>query len=203
MKKLIDLKTMKFKNLPNILTILRIVLVIPFIAFLIVFYYLGNLWAYWLTFGIFVVAIFTDFLDGYLARKFKTVSNFGKIFDPIGDKILINTTLIFFAAFTTIPVYIVVLFILRDITVDGVRIFYASQKIEVAASKWGKLKTLTQTFAIMIIFIFSYIIFEYSNDQNFNTHYWVLQIPVFIALFFSFFSAYFYLKSLWKLLKTN
>lgn len=98
---------------------------------------------------------FFGFLDGYIARKYQVVSAFGKIFDPIADKLLVNGVLICFAVDQTTFVYLVVLNILRDIFVDGLRMYASVQKQIIPANWLGKIKTII-LFAGIISLLFCY-----------------------------------------------
>ncbi len=159
----------KYKNLPNYLTILRILLTPIIIVFIFLqpkkclIYELNfsfgqknvcaKIYLFFLLAAIFfVIAILTDFLDGYLARKNNLISNFGKIWDPIADKILINSILIIFAIKTYIPFYLALISIARDIIVDGYKAYAASCNIIVGANIWGKIKTFLQMLGLIIIF---------------------------------------------------
>ncbi|QJB71308.1 CDP-diacylglycerol--glycerol-3-phosphate 3-phosphatidyltransferase [Mycoplasma sp. 1654_15] len=203
----------KFFTLPNVLTISRLILVIPFIILLSLFSSFNNndifggykntyIWMFFLAFAIFIIASITDFLDGYIARARKQISVFGKIFDPIADKILTTSAFIFLAVLEIIPVWIVILFILRDIIVDGCRNLAASKKIEISASIWGKLKTVAQMLTICILFIFGPILFNNSSYLILEAKiiYWLLNIPSLIALILSIFSGYLYVSNIWKYL---
>lgn len=160
-------------NLPNKLTICRIILVLPLIMILTAFailvpdyqhvntttssqYYLYGAG------GIFVVAMITDAVDGYLARKHHQITTFGKLFDPLADKIIVTTTLIFLAAFQYTYIPVVVIFVGRDLIVDGSRNVAASHNIKVEASFWGKLKTICQTGAIIVLLFFIPLIDQQS-----------------------------------------
>ncbi|MDY0214855.1 MAG: CDP-diacylglycerol--glycerol-3-phosphate 3-phosphatidyltransferase [Bacilli bacterium] len=152
-------------NLPNKLTTIRMALVVILIAFLLVpSSWFGTLvptlfgevyLRYFIAAIIFLVASFTDFLDGYLARKLNLITNYGKFMDPIADKLLVNSVLIIlvkpldsFPGQIAIPLVFVVLMIGRDIVVDGFRLVAASQNKVLAANIFGKLKTVLQMIAI-------------------------------------------------------
>ena len=104
-------------------------------------------------FAMFLAAIVTDWLDGWLARRTGTVSPFGKVADPIADKILVIGTLI--ALIRTkeleIPLWAVFLIVIRELIIGGVRVIAATQGKILAADKWGKLKTAVQLAAILLI----------------------------------------------------
>lgn len=102
---------------------------------------------------IFVVASFTDYLDGSIARKRNLITSFGKFVDPIADKLLVNTCFILLAIDGSVPLLAVIIMIWRDSIVDGIRMM-ASQKGKVmAAGIWGKLKTVLQMVAIVFCFL--------------------------------------------------
>lgn len=162
-------------NLPNRLTLLRI-LFVPVIVFFAVFPFaqygivFGHLSVGFVSLpvinlillGLFALASFTDFLDGYLARKNHQVSTFGKFMDPIADKLLVNTLFILFAYQGLIPVVAVLVMIWRDVFVDGLRMLAAEKGRVVSAGYLGKLKTVVQMVTIMLILV-SNLPFELYN----------------------------------------
>ena len=109
---------------------------------------------------LFVIASFTDFLDGYIARKYHWVSDFGKIWDPLADKLLVDGVLICFAYLSLIPIWVCVLLILRDFIVDAFRMHALSKQIIVPASMWGKLKTVFELVGLILIFFFMHFSFS-------------------------------------------
>lgn len=153
-------------NLPNRLTVMRIIL-IPVIILISIFPYsqagieipvfqfgfvslsLINI----LVLILFCVASFTDFLDGYLARKHNLVTTFGKFADPIADKLLVTTMFILFAAQGIIPVVPVLIMVARDTIVDGIRMIASTNGIVMAAGYLGKLKTVVQMLAVITILL--------------------------------------------------
>ncbi|UWD34421.1 CDP-diacylglycerol--glycerol-3-phosphate 3-phosphatidyltransferase [Mesomycoplasma molare] len=198
---------MKNKNLPNYLTIIRIILLVPFLILLTIFFNLSNgdfsvknknYFLLLIATFIFLVAMITDFLDGYLARKYNNVTNFGKLFDPIADKVITSTAIIFLTLFNFTSVWVVVIFIVRDVVVDGCRNLAAKNNLKIHASIWGKLKTLTQSFAIPILFFLGPIFY---NSQNWNWIFWLLNTPLLISLFLSIYSGFLYFWDIKKLIK--
>jgi CDP-diacylglycerol--glycerol-3-phosphate 3-phosphatidyltransferase len=158
-------------NLPNKITTFRMVCVV-IIIFLLLFPWkmcgiempvLFNdvTLEYFLSFIIFVVASISDFLDGYIARKYNLVTTYGKFMDPIADKLLVNSTIIILASQIPSLVIVAVVMIARDIVVDALRLIAVSRNKVVAANIWGKLKTVTQMVAICFVllndFPFSFI----------------------------------------------
>lgn len=144
-------------NLPNKLTIFRIILVpimviIPFLG--IKEEFLGIPITYWLMDFIFVIASITDKLDGYLARKNNQVTTFGKFLDPLADKILVLAAMIILVEMTKLPAWIPIIVLAREFLVSGYRLIAVEKGGKViAASNWGKLKTVTQMIAIILAFV--------------------------------------------------
>ncbi len=144
-------------NLPNKLTIFRIILVpimviIPFIGIQGEFCRIPIA----LLFAdiIFIIASITDKLDGYLARKNNQITTFGKFLDPLADKILVLTAMIMLVQMAKLPAWIPIIVLAREFLVSGYRLIAVEKGgIVVAASIWGKLKTVTQMIAIILAFI--------------------------------------------------
>lgn len=144
-------------NLANKLTIFRIILV--FIILIIPFFNIqGDILGIPITFFIidviFIIASITDKLDGYIARSRNQITTFGKFLDPIADKILVIISMMLLIEFGKIPSWIPAIIIMREFIVSGYRLIAVEKKGKViAASVWGKLKTVTQMIAIMLAFI--------------------------------------------------
>jgi len=145
---------------------------------------------------IFVIASLTDFLDGFIARKYQQITTFGKFIDPIADKFLVNSVLIMFAVYQIIPIWMVVILILRDIMVDFLRMILATGGVTLSAGIYGKLKTVFQMVGLTLLFFISYINFQsgttYGNEYGWMNQ--VVMIPMYLATFFSLFSAGVYFK---------
>ena len=140
---------MKIK-IPNYLTIGRIIIVPIFV----IAYYLPGFYGDLLPFFLFLIASFTDFLDGLLARMFKEESKLGELLDPIADKIIVATALILLVMDNTIKNYEVIaaiIIIIREILISGLREFLAKGKIKLPVSSLAKLKTVLQMTAISIL----------------------------------------------------
>lgn len=135
-------------NIANKLTVLRLFMIPVFVIALIHF---GT--GSYIPVSLFIVASLTDTLDGYLARKYQLVTTFGKFLDPLADKMLATTALIMLVEKNKISAVIVVIIVLREFIVSGLRILAASEGITIAASKWGKFKTITQFIAIILLLI--------------------------------------------------
>jgi len=137
---------MKLK-IPNILTIGRIILV----PFFIGTFYLPGAMGDWMPFFIFVLASFTDFLDGLLARLYKEESKLGELLDPIADKIIVASALVLLVMKGTITSYEVVaaiIILIREILISGLREFLAKVQVKMPVSSLAKFKTFIQMFAI-------------------------------------------------------
>lgn len=128
-------------NLPNVLTSLRIIF-IPVFAWLV----LGEHW--WWAFGLFVALMITDKLDGDIARARGLVTNFGKIADPIADKALIITAMVTLNIASTLPVWITVVIVIRELGITAWRMVMLRRGLVVPASKGGKIKTALQSVGI-------------------------------------------------------
>jgi len=153
-------------NLPNRLSLARIVIVPIILLFLLFPYEQFNIIVPAFTFGfvdvsvvnvivfcLFVFASFTDWLDGFLARRLKLITSFGKFIDPIADKLLTTTLLLVYMWQGIIPVLPVVLMVWRDIIIDGVRMISAEKGRVMGAGLLGKIKTGSQMAAIILITI--------------------------------------------------
>lgn len=144
-------------NLPNKLTLFRIILV-PIMVIVSFFdipgSFLGISTTMWIMELIFIIASITDKLDGYLARKNNQVTNFGKFLDPIADKILVVAAMILFVEMGRLPAWISIIVIFREFAVSGYRLIAVQNSGKViAANVWGKLKTVTQMIAIILMFL--------------------------------------------------
>ncbi len=147
---------------------------------------------------IFALAMITDWLDGYLARKYNQITSFGKLFDPIADKIITTTAIVFLMLCNYSFVWLILIFILRDILVDGSRNLAAIKQLKIEASIYGKLKTVVQSLAIIILFFVTPII---SNKDLLEIL--LLNIPLIIAGLLSIISGALYFKQIIPYLKTK
>ena len=144
-------------NLPNKLTIFRIILV-PIMVIIPILNiqgaWLGIPYMYWMINIIFIIASITDKLDGSIARKTNQVTNFGKFADPLADKILVLSAMLLLVELGKLPAWIPIIILAREFIVSGYRLIAVEQGGEVvAASKIGKIKTVTQIIAIIVAFI--------------------------------------------------
>ena len=141
-------------NLPNKITMIRVILIPFFVFFMLTdFVPYSNVIAV----AIFIVASLTDTLDGYLARKYELVSNFGKFMDPLADKLLVCSALICFVAIPSgpMPAWVVIVIMSREFIISGFRLVASDAGVVIAASYWGKIKTVVQMLmSILLIFNF-------------------------------------------------
>ncbi len=171
------MKKMKKENIPNALTVGRILVIPIFILLLTVW---KDTLSHYLAAIIFALASVTDYLDGYLARKWQVVTNFGKFADPMADKILVMTAFIMLVELGFAPAWVVAIIICRELAVTGLRLLLVENGGTVlAAAMPGKIKTFSQMFAIIFLLL-----------------HWNLlgQITLYIALFFTLYSGYDYFK---------
>ncbi|WP_010252072.1 CDP-diacylglycerol--glycerol-3-phosphate 3-phosphatidyltransferase [Acetivibrio cellulolyticus] len=193
-------------NLPNKLTILRILLVPVFMLIIVpipqwivdssllgfinpqltwinnFIYNYGN----YVAALVFIIASSTDALDGYIARKTKQITKFGKFLDPIADKLLVSAALIALVERGDLSTWVAVIIIGREFIITGLRLVAASEGIVIAASSWGKIKTITQMIAIIAMLFKNYPI-RWLVDFPFD------EIAMFLAVIATIYSAYDYI----------
>ena len=105
----------------------------------------------WIAVALFIVASLTDFLDGYIARKYHLVSNFGKFMDPLADKLLVSAAMICLVEMGRLPAWIVIVIISREFIISGFRLIASDNGVVIAASYWGKFKTVFQMAMIIVL----------------------------------------------------
>lgn len=137
-------------NLANKLTIIRIFLVPVFLIFITI---KDVPYGKTIATAIFILAALTDKLDGYIARSRNQITRFGKFMDPLADKLLVTAALVSLVEFHVIPTWVAMVIIAREFAVTGLRAIAASEGIVIAASNWGKAKTVTQIVAIIAALI--------------------------------------------------
>ena len=138
-------------NLPNKLTTLRVIMVPFFVAFLLLTPTHADF--KWIAFVLFVAASLTDLLDGYIARKYHMITNFGKFMDPLADKLLVSAALVCLTALGFIPAWMTVVIISREFIISGFRLIAAENGIVIAANYWGKFKTVSQMIMIILLIV--------------------------------------------------
>ena len=138
-------------NLPNKLTVVR-VLMIPFFVWFMLPSRGGEMAASkWIALAIFCIASLTDLLDGKIARKYNLVTNFGKFMDPLADKLLVGAAMICLVEMGRLPAWIVIVIISREFIISGFRLIASDNGIVIAASYWGKFKTVFQMAMIIVL----------------------------------------------------
>lgn len=195
-------------NLPNKLTIFRIILV-PLMVVIPLFNIKGN-WLgipveYWIINVIFIIASITDKLDGSIARARNQVTTFGKFLDPLADKILVIAAMVILVEYAKLPAWIPIIVLAREFIVSGYRLIAVEKGGKViAASIWGKLKTVTQMIAIILAYIDINAFGEFING-NLTGFALILNIIATIIMIVSViatvFSGWDYLKNGKELLK--
>ena len=206
-------KLFRINNIPNILTVFRIL----FIPLILVFLAIDSnitiysfkitdinyrIDLYDLLAGLFfILASITDALDGYLARRFNWISDFGKIWDPIADKVLTTSVFILLASQNVTLWYLIVIMVSRDTIIDAYRQTVAKKNIVVAANLFGKLKTIFQMIAlIVLILVFNNPEKIYSSNSIWQ-YYSAQNILVFICTFLSVVSGIIYIVQINKRIK--
>ena len=136
-------------NLPNKLTVLRVIMVPFFVFFMLTD--VGGPANKWIALILFCVASLTDMLDGKIARKYNLVTNFGKFMDPLADKLLVCSAMICMIEMGKLPAWIVIVIIAREFIISGFRLVASDNGIVIAASYWGKFKTVFQMAMIIVL----------------------------------------------------
>ena len=171
-------------NLPNKLTLFRVFLIPIFVAALI-FYKELNIdfdTAKYIAVSVFIIASCTDAVDGYIARKYNMITNFGKFMDPLADKLLVTSAMISMISFPThvnMPSWVVVIVIAREFIITGFRLVAAEKKIVIAAGFWGKIKTITQMVMIIVILL----------DFDAPFFWWTGNVLIWLSVIFTIISA--------------
>ena len=136
-------------NLPNKLTMARVIMIPFFVIFMLTGW--GGEASKWISLAIFIVASLTDLLDGHIARKHNLVTNFGKFMDPLADKLLVCSALICLLSNGLISTVVVLIIIAREFIISGFRLVAVDNGIVIAASWWGKAKTISQMIMIILL----------------------------------------------------
>tara|TARA_B100001027_G_C16216277_1_gene307611 strand:- start:107 stop:643 length:537 start_codon:yes stop_codon:yes gene_type:complete len=175
--------------IPNLLSLFRMIAFLPVIILFSLDYYL-------ISFCVFTAAAWSDFLDGFLARKYNLTSNLGSLLDLLADKILVSSILVYFV-FYSANLYLMILtvaIILREISISSLRLFLISNGVKVSnitPDKYGKLKTFLQMFALSLLLI---------SPIFGNLFFVITLVLILISTFFSFFSFFNYMK-IWNSLE--
>jgi CDP-diacylglycerol--glycerol-3-phosphate 3-phosphatidyltransferase len=160
-------------NLPNKITLMRIIMIPVFVFLLINKYYYAS--------GIlFIVASLTDTLDGYIARKYNLITNFGKIMDPLADKLLVTSAMICLIELGEIAGWMLIAVLAREFTITGLRAVAAGEGKIIAAGASGKVKTVLQMVALSIIILRDW---PFSLVTNLPIGYYLLLLSVAITIY--------------------
>ena len=156
-------------NLPNKITVARmllipIMIIVPYLGFNNILFGSVTIGSF-ITLIIFLIASFTDFLDGYLARKNNLVTTFGKFLDPIADKLLVLSALIMLVEQGIIPGWIPIIIAAREFIVSGIRLLAAGDGKVIAASWYGKVKTVSQMVAISLAFLSTNTFMQFTSVE--------------------------------------
>lgn len=190
-------------NLPNKITLSRIALIPVFILILSIPLAFGDVTIADVTMPvthligaiIFIIASGTDWLDGYYARKYNLITNFGKFLDPLADKLLVAAALVLLVQFEMAPAWAVIIIISREFAVTGLRLVAAGEGIVLAASQMGKIKTATQLIAISLLLLHNFPL----AFLPFPVDVWML----YIATFFTALSGIDYFIKNWHVMKES
>ncbi len=136
-------------NLPNKLTVLRVCMIPFFVVFLLTDW--GGEAGNYIALAIFILASVTDLLDGFIARKYHLVTNFGKFMDPLADKLLVCAAMICLVEMGRLAAWVVVVIMSREFVISGFRVVASDNGIVIAASYWGKFKTVFQMVMICLL----------------------------------------------------
>jgi CDP-diacylglycerol--glycerol-3-phosphate 3-phosphatidyltransferase len=152
------------RKLPNRITIFRMMIIIVFIPSILA----ANIVFNYVALFLFIIAAVSDWLDGFLARKYNIVSDFGKVMDPLADKILVISTLLCFVQMNLVPAWMVVIIISREFLINGIRIMAAQGGKIIMASNWGKAKTVIEMTAISTVLFLKVVqdTIEYFNERQ-------------------------------------
>lgn len=179
-------------NLPNKLTVLRVILVPIFIAFMTI----DAVWAKIIGLIVFILASLTDMLDGQIARSQNLITTFGKFADPLADKMLTTAAFLVFMENGIIGVWPVFIILVREFAVSAIRLVAAAEGEVIAASFWGKFKTVTQMLSIIVGILLS-CIGQIPEQVSVS----VTSVLVWICVVFTIISGVEYIAKNWKLMK--
>lgn len=184
-------------NLPNKLTISRFIFTIVFLAVM----FSRVPFHQTIALVLFVAGGISDFLDGYIARRDKLITNFGILMDPLADKIMVCSAFIAFVGLNLMPAWMVVIVVARELAITGLRLLAVSKQVVLAAEGYGKHKTISQIVAIIAILIgLSYPQWGDPGKLIFGAQvfgapwlYWFTQIAIWAAVALTFISGWLYL----------
>lgn len=177
----------KLRSLPNKLTLARIAAV----PFLLLLYPIDTATTNSLCAVIFLVAAFTDFFDGYLARKYQAETKLGALMDPIADKLIVTAALVLIASRGHLYSWVVALLLCREVAISGLRLTAAEQNLTIEVSSLGKAKTLLMDAGIAMLLL---------GETSLKP---VGTVLMWLTLFVSYYSAYLYWDQFWQFFKSS
>lgn len=177
------------KFIPNSLTVLRMLLVPVFIWLLIGFEPVST--GVIIGLAVFVIASISDYFDGLLARKYKAISNFGKIMDPLADKLLVLSAMaiLTFFFFKCIDIWVFAVVLFREVAVTVLRNYYAKKQIYIPANIWGKLKTVFQMIGIITALFLVSLVHNFEQVHQYSAiiqtilryYFWFVALVTFLS----------------------
>jgi CDP-diacylglycerol--glycerol-3-phosphate 3-phosphatidyltransferase len=179
-------------NTANKITMIRVFLVPVFM----VLFMINNTACHYAALGVFVLASITDAVDGHIARKYNQITNFGKFVDPLADKVLTTAAFLVLMHYGRMSVWALMIVLTREFMVAGVRLVAAGDGNVVAASMWGKLKTVTQMAAIIV----AMLLLPYEKFLGVQAH-MISDILIWLSVAFTIISGVDYLRMNWHLLE--
>lgn len=182
-------------NLPNKITLSRIAAT----PLLVLLMYLTTPWARWCALALFIVASASDLLDGHIARTRNLITDFGKFVDPIADKVLITAAMVMLMHVGHFPAWALILFLTREFVIAAFRLVAADKGTVIAASKWGKYKTLFQTLAVVFLMAFKPV--NGAALISFSAGALIADLLLWTALALAIWSCIDYMAKNWKVLQ--
>lgn len=179
-------------NTANKITMIRVILVPVFM----VLFWIDNTACHYAALGVFVLASITDAVDGHIARKYNQITTFGKFVDPLADKVLTTSAFLLLMYYDRMSVWALMIVLVREFMVSGVRLVAAGEGNVVAASMWGKLKTVTQMIAIIV----AMLLLPYENFLGAPAGL-ISDILIWISVLFTIISGVDYLSKNWRLME--
>lgn len=183
-------------NVPNTITTIRIIIALIAPFFLIE----GDLWVRIVAGSFMFLAVITDWLDGWYARKYNKITRLGKILDPIADKIFILISFSVFVYLDVLSIWWIIPIFIREIVVTAYRFVFLSKNIVVAATKSGKFKTFIQMFTIGVAYA---LLITNRHFSTYSSHYFkiFLQFLLAITLYFTLKSGIIFIQKNWRMIK--
>lgn len=179
-------------NTANKITMIRVFLVPVFM----ILFMIDNTVCHYLALGVFILASVTDAIDGYIARKYNQITTFGKFVDPLADKVLTTAAFLILMHYDRMSVWAVMIVLTREFAVAGIRLSAAGEGTVIAASMWGKIKTVSQMAAIIIAMLLL------NTDTFLGAPSVILSdIVIWISVVFTVISGIDYIAKNWHLMK--